>query len=60
MFMSKNYGVQVKFMKALVKVKNKEEDDIDFFDQNLFKNISLKKYLKKYFLQYSNNVRINS
>lgn len=31
-FMSKNYGVQVKFMKALVKVKNKEEDDIDFFD----------------------------
>ena len=31
-FMSKNYGVQVKFMKALVKVKNKEESDIDFFD----------------------------
>ena len=31
-FMSRNYGVQVKFMKALVKVKNKEEDDIDFFN----------------------------
>ena len=31
-FMSKNYGVQLKFMKALVKVKNKEEDNVDFFD----------------------------
>ena len=31
-FMSKNYGVQFKLITALVKCKNKEELDIDFFD----------------------------
>ena len=31
-FMSKNYGVQLKLMKALVKVKNKEVNEINFID----------------------------
>ena len=29
-FMSKNYGVQIKFIKALVKVKDKEENNVEF------------------------------
>ena len=31
-FMSKNYGVQVKLIKALVKVKDQEESNIEFID----------------------------
>ena len=31
-FMSKNYGVQIKFIKALVNVKDKGESDIYFID----------------------------
>ena len=30
-FMSKNYGVQIKFIKALVKVKDRD-NNIDFID----------------------------
>ena len=31
-FMSKKYGVQIKFIKALVKVKDKEESNVEFID----------------------------
>ena len=31
-FMSKNYGVQIKFIKALVKVKDRDNNIIDFID----------------------------
>ena len=30
--MSKKYGVQIKFIKALVKVKDKEESNVEFID----------------------------
>ena len=28
----KNYGVQIKFIKTLVKVKDKEESNVEFID----------------------------
>ena len=31
-FMSKNYGVQIKFIKVLVKVKDRDNNVIDFID----------------------------
>ena len=31
-FMSKNYGVQIKFIKALVKVKDRDNNILDFID----------------------------
>ena len=31
-FMSKKYGLQIKFIKALVKVKDKEESNVEFID----------------------------
>ena len=31
-FMSKEYGLQIKFIKALVKVKDKEESNVEFID----------------------------
>ena len=31
-FMSKNYGVQIKFIKALVKVKDRDNNTLDFID----------------------------
>ena len=31
-FMSKNYGVQLKLVKVLVNIKNKEVENLDFSD----------------------------
>ena len=48
-FMSKKYGVQIQFIKALVKVKDKEESNVEFIEYFLNKVLkeSLNQYIKK-------------